>query len=358
MPIFEYFWPVASAFVIAVVLTPLTIKLAFRWGATDAPDTRKVHTQVMPRMGGLAIFLAFFLTLLVVVRVSGPFTGLLAGCALVFLTGWLDDMFGLSPLMKLLGQLAAAGVAVYFGIVIHYVTNPFNGSLDLGAFSIPLTLLWIVGITNAINLIDGLDGLAAGISAIAAATMGVIAFLQGQPQVALVAFVLVAAALGFLPFNFHPARTFMGDCGSNLLGFALGCLSVLAATKSTAVISLLVPIVVLGIPIFDTFFAIVRRVHNKTPIYLPDKAHLHHRLMALGVSHGRSVLIIYGISLLFSGIAVTLTLVQNSKASLALVLLLLLVFLAADRIGLLTGERRGTDPDSEVEAAKTRSAGL
>ena len=266
---------------------PFVIKLAFKIGAIDKPDSRKVHAKVMPRLGGLAIFLAFIIPMLILGKIEGPYLGVILGAVVIFLVGILDDVYQLSAWIKLFGQILAASIAIYFGVIVHFVTNPFDGLLSLGFLSIPVTFLWIVGVTNAINLIDGLDGLAGGVSAIAAGTMGVVALLQGQAEVSIAAFILVAAILGFLPYNFHPARTFMGDSGSNFLGFILGCLAIMGTAKSATILSLFVPIVILGIPIFDTFFAIIRRINNKTPIFKPDKDHLHHRLLALGMSHKR-----------------------------------------------------------------------
>jgi UDP-GlcNAc:undecaprenyl-phosphate GlcNAc-1-phosphate transferase len=338
---------IVSAFVLSFLTTPLVIKLAYKIGAVDQPNQRKVHTQAMPRIGGLAIFISFLICLIVVSKISGPFLGLIYGACIILVVGLLDDILQLSPWTKLLGQIIAAAVAVYYGVVVHFVTNPFDGSLHLGFLSIPLTLLWIVGISNAINLIDGLDGLAAGVSAIAASTMGVIFLVKGQPEVALVAFVLVAAIIGFLPYNFYPAKTFMGDSGSNFLGFVLACLAIIGTAKSAALVSLFVPIVILAIPIFDTFFAIVRRMHNRVPIFLPDRDHLHHRLMALGMSHRRSVLIIYSISAFFSLTAIIITFISSSKANIMLALLLLLVVLAAYKLGLLKGEEIEVSPRVE-----------
>lgn len=326
-----------AAFVIAYLLVPAAIKIAYRVGAIDQPDKRKVHVKVMPRLGGLAIFLAFLICMVFIVKVSGPFRGIIYGSIIIFVVGLLDDIYQLSPWVKLAGQIVAAAVAIHFGVVVHFVTNPFDGMLSLGFLSIPITFLWIVGISNAINLIDGLDGLAAGVSSIAAATMGIVAMLEGQPLAAVVAFVLVAAILGFLPYNFHPARTFMGDGGSNFLGFTLACLAIVGMAKGAAIISLLMPIVILGIPIFDTCFAIVRRINKKAPIFMPDKDHLHHRLMKMGFSHQGSVLLIYGISIFFGAVAVVLTLLNSPKATLLLALLLLLIIVGADKIGLLTG---------------------
>ncbi|MGI6452584.1 MAG: glycosyltransferase family 4 protein [Syntrophomonadaceae bacterium] len=323
--------------ILAFVSVPPVIKLALKIKAVDRPEKRKVHSRLMPRLGGLAIFVPFTLVMALMGKFYGPYTGIILGGSIIFLVGALDDIFGLSAWVKLGGQIIAALVAIHYGVIVHFVTNPFDGYLDLGMLSLPLTLLWIVGVSNAINLIDGLDGLAAGVSAIAAITMGIIAFNEGLFGAAGVALILVAAILGFLPYNFYPAQTFMGDGGSNFLGFILACMAVMGTAKSAALISLLVPLVILGIPIFDTFFAIIRRIHKKQPIFSPDKDHLHHRLMALGVSHRRTVLIIYAISIVFGAISVTMTFISGPKALMVIALLMLAVVLGAGRIGLMSG---------------------
>jgi UDP-GlcNAc:undecaprenyl-phosphate/decaprenyl-phosphate GlcNAc-1-phosphate transferase len=329
-----------AACAIAYLSMPYVIKLAHRLGAVDQPDPRKVHNRIMPRLGGLGIFSAFIIVMILGVPFSSPIIGILLGATVIFLVGMLDDLLQLSPYVKLLGQSLAAVIAIYFGVTMDFVTNPFDGQLNLGWLSIPLTFLWIVGISNAINLIDGLDGLAAGVSGIAAATIGLVAYSQGQVTVFAIAFILVAAILGFLPYNFYPARTFMGDGGSNFLGFILGCLAVMGLTKTTAVISLFVPILILGIPIFDTFFAIIRRINNRAPIFKPDKSHLHHRLMAIGLSHRRSVVIIYAISAFFGGMALLLNHINKPKATLVLAVLLFVIVLGAEKIGMRTGTTR------------------
>jgi UDP-GlcNAc:undecaprenyl-phosphate GlcNAc-1-phosphate transferase len=331
---------ILAAGVISFISMPLVIKIAYKLGAVDKPEARKVHQHTMPRLGGLAMYLSFMICIILFVGAQGPFTGLLLGASIVFSVGMLDDIFQLSPWVKLLGQCAAAVVAMYFGVVVEFLTNPFDGMLNLGYFSLPLTFLWIVGVSNAINLIDGLDGLAGGVSAIAAITMGVVALVEGQAAVAICAFILAAGIGGFLPYNFYPAKTFMGDGGSNFLGFVLAGIAILGTAKSAALISLFIPIVILGIPIFDTFFAILRRIHKQAPIFKPDKDHLHHRLMAMGMSHRRSVFTIYLISAFFSGVAITLSFITNPKAMLVLGLLLLIIVLGADKVGLLTGESK------------------
>lgn len=337
MPMVKLAFLMAAAGGIAYVSIPNVIRLAHRIGAVDKPEQRKVHSRIMPRLGGLGIFSAFFIVLMFGVQVSDQILGIMVGGLVIFLVGMLDDMYQLPALIKLLGQCLAASLAIHYGVVVSFVTNPFNGPIDLGYLGIPLTFIWIVGITNAINLIDGLDGLAAGVSAIAAATMGYVAYTQGQQEMFVAAFILVGAILGFLPYNFYPARTFMGDGGSNFLGFILGCLAIMGLTKSTAVISLFVPIVILGIPIFDTFFAIVRRVGNKTPIFMPDKSHLHHRLMAIGYGHRRTVLIIYAISGFFGLAAIWLNSINRPGATFVLAVLLLLIVAGAEKIGMRTG---------------------
>lgn len=249
MPWYLFVISFVSAFVIAYLAMPLVIGLAYRIGAVDRPDSRKVHSGSMPRMGGMAIFFAFMAVMLFMVltgRITGAFVGIIYGSIIIFLVGLVDDIFQIRPRVKLLGQIAAAAVAIYFGVVVHFVTNPFDGWFTLGYFAIPVTLLWVVGITNAINLIDGLDGLAAGVSAIAAITMAIIAVIKGQPVVALATLVLVGAILGFLPYNFYPARTFMGDSGSNFLALKLRPLTSVAWQKSfTKTIQNLKPIIII-----------------------------------------------------------------------------------------------------------------
>lgn len=331
---------IIASFIISLACAPLAIRLAYKVGAVDRPDERKVHARTMPRLGGLAIFIAFIVAVAAFSDLQGSVLGIVLGGSIIFLVGILDDIFQLSPGVKLAGQCLAAAAAMRFGIQVHFLTNPFDGMLELGYLSIPLTFLWIVGVSNAINLIDGLDGLAAGVSGIAACSMGVVALLQSQTGAAVAAFILVAAIAGFIPYNFYPAKTFMGDGGSNFLGFCLACLAVLGTAKSATLIFLFVPIVILGIPILDTFFAIIRRINKHAPILMPDKDHLHHRLMAIGMSHRRSVLIIYAISGFFALAAIALIFLTGAKATLVLALMLLLSVWGADQIGLFTGERQ------------------
>ncbi|MGI6549690.1 MAG: glycosyltransferase family 4 protein [Syntrophomonadales bacterium] len=338
-----YALSVIIAFIVAYLLMPLVAKLAFRIGAIDQPSARKVHSKPMPRLGGTGIFVAFVVVVLATQDLDRSLMGILLGAAVIFLVGVLDDIYRLSPWTKLAAQISAALIVVYFGVRVHVMTNPFDGVFQLGVLSIPLTLLWVIGITNAVNLIDGLDGLAGGVCAIAAITIGVVAWKGDQMVVAYMALVLAGAIAGFLPHNFHPARIFMGDSGSMFLGFVLACLSVSGLAKGATLISLCIPVIILGIPVFDTLFAIIRRVNNQAPIFGADKAHLHHRLMDMGLSHQGSVIIIYIVSALLGAAAVVMTYVSSPKALLILAVVLALIILGALRVGITSGGTRVTE---------------
>lgn len=335
---------------IALLLTPLVKRFAFWVGATDQPNGRKVHTKIMPRLGGLAIFLAFVGAFFVVSPVLNDYNydaalGLLLGGTVIVITGALDDRFQLRPRYKLLGQLVAAGIVVAFGMRIELSSLPFIGDMLANAewISIPVTILWIVGVSNALNLIDGLDGLSAGVSGIATLTIFVLALIVPSVTVSLLSIILLGAIVGFLFYNFHPAKIFMGDSGSLFLGFALATLSILGFKQAT-VVSLLIPILILGVPLSDTALAILRRLVNKKPISAPDKNHLHHCLLQLGFSHRVTVLIIYGIALIFSGSAIVCTILLTKETTWAVFLIIgiLLTFLAvgAEFIGIISKGRR------------------
>jgi UDP-GlcNAc:undecaprenyl-phosphate GlcNAc-1-phosphate transferase len=339
------------------LLTPAVGKLAFRIGAVDRPNARKVHTRVMPRLGGLAIFAAFAAGSLALLPflpdgLLGAYdqrfiAALLAGGTIIVLIGALDDRFELSAKVKLLGQIAAACVVVFgFGIRINLLNIPFGETMQPVAewLAIPLTILWIVGCTNAINLIDGLDGLAAGVSGIAIATILVMAGIMGSEAVLLLSAPLLGGIVGFLRHNFHPAKIFMGDSGSLFLGFSLATLSMLGF-KQVTIVSFVTPLLIIGVPLSDTFFAIVRRVVNKRPIFAPDKGHLHHCLRELGFSHRGTVLIIWGIAAFFGATAIFMsTVVPSSSANwVTFVVIAVLVFIlqiGAELIGIVDKSRR------------------
>jgi UDP-GlcNAc:undecaprenyl-phosphate GlcNAc-1-phosphate transferase len=331
----------AVAFIASILLTPLVKRLAFRIGAVDAPNYRKVHQKIMPRLGGLAIFLSFLIGLAILrpesPRYEDPLMplALILGAFVIVITGILDDMFEISAKAKLLGQFVAALIVIFVGgVQIDFINLPFdNGIIDFGWLSIPLTLLWIIGITNAVNLIDGLDGLAAGVSTIGLITLATMAFIMGNGFVLAVAAILACSILGFLFFNFHPAKIFMGDTGALFLGFMIAVLSLLGF-KNLTFVSFIVPVVMLGIPISDTFFAIIRRMRNKQKWSDPDKSHLHHCILNMGFSHRQTVLIIYAIAAMFGIAAIIFSMAKLWGAILLVIVILVAIELFVEIIGL------------------------
>ncbi|MCL2336718.1 MAG: undecaprenyl/decaprenyl-phosphate alpha-N-acetylglucosaminyl 1-phosphate transferase [Firmicutes bacterium] len=337
------------ALVLGFLLTPPVRKLAVKVGALDYPDQRKVHSGTMPRMGGLAVYAAFVVAVLVFRQLTPQVLSLLAGATAILFVGMADDIYGLPAVVKLVGQILAALVVVKFGIQVYYVTNPLNGQIILlGWLAIPLTVFWIVAVTNAVNLIDGLDGLAGGVSCIAALTIAAVTWTQfgaghgGMTEMIMLALTLVAAVAGFLRFNFHPAKIFLGDTGSMFLGFTLAVLAIMSLTKSAAAVSVIIPLVILGVPLLDTFFAIFRRCYQRRPIFQPDKHHLHHQLMAMGLNHRQTVLVIYGLSAFLGLNAVVINLITSDQALVLLVILAVAVIYLANRVGVLgrTGRAR------------------
>nr|PZN03529.1 MAG: undecaprenyl-phosphate alpha-N-acetylglucosaminyl 1-phosphate transferase [Bacillota bacterium] len=297
MPLYIYAFIVSMA--LSYLATPKVIDLAWKIGAIDVPkDARRVHKKPTPRLGGLAIFAAFTAVgLLTLPLEQSSIQGMLVGGAILVIVGVLDDVYGLPAKVKLALQTVAAYIPVLFGLKVQWVTNPFGGMFYLGQWSVPVTLFWIVGITNTLNFIDGLDGLAAGIAAIASITMMLVNASLGQVNATLVTALLAGAALGFLPYNFNPAKIFMGDTGSMFLGYMLAVAAVDGAVKSATAIALIVPILALGLPIFDTAFAIVRRLAKGKPIMQADRGHIHHRLLDVGFSHRQAVVYMYLMSL-------------------------------------------------------------
>jgi UDP-GlcNAc:undecaprenyl-phosphate GlcNAc-1-phosphate transferase len=298
----------AGALLLNLLLIPLTLRLAHRRKWYDLPDKRKIHTGLIPRLGGPGMFLAFtaasLLAPLLVGALSGTgpqpviqlrFAALFTGLAVLHFTGLYDDFKNLKA-WKFIPQFAAAAIIASGGFLIRTLTLPYMGTLRLGWAAYPLTCLWLVGIANALNLIDGMDGLAGGIGAFAAASMGVIALLQGSAQTAVLSFALFGSLVAFLVFNFPPARIFMGDSGSMFLGLCLGALPLIGGiSKASAFGSLIVPITLLTVPILDTATAILRRLHRRRSIISPDKEHIHHKLLAMGLSERQILAVIYGL---------------------------------------------------------------
>ena len=327
---------------VALLVTPGVIFLAKKTGAMDAPDPRKVHKRPVPRIGGLGIYLGFLAAMIVVLSyvpiapdVAFELEGLMVGGTLIVALGLVDDYTNLPAKVKLVGQIVAAAVLVIgFDVRIDFITDPFGDYLFLEWLAIPATLFWIVGLTNTVNLIDGLDGLAAGVATIASITIFLVALQQGIMFVAVFTAAIAGAAIGFLYYNFNPARIFMGDSGSMFLGYMLAGISVIGAVKSAATIALIVPILALGLPILDTTFAIVRRYRGGVPIFKPDKGHLHHRLLDLGFTQRQAVLLMYVISALLGLSAVALMEVSGQFAILIVCVVVAAVLLGAKKIGI------------------------
>lgn len=302
---------VAAGLVAALAVTPVARTVGARLGIVSRPGGRHVHEGAVPRIGGAALFAGFLAALAVrwlgerawewpaaLTRPGVPVRGLLVSLTLMFFVGLLDDVIDLRPSHKLIGQVAAAGVAYAVGIRIDFVGDPFSGGIFLlGVLSVPVTLFWMVGFANVINLIDGLDGLAAGVCAIAGVSLLMLAEQSNQDLAAVLAAALVGSCLGFLRYNFNPASVFMGDSGALFLGFALACIALLGVMKSVAAITLVVPLLIIGVPVFDTFSAIVRRSRHGRPIQEADKGHIHHRLLGRGFNQRQTVLIIYAWSI-------------------------------------------------------------
>lgn len=296
-----------AALITVLTLTPLVIKFAIWFGAIDKPNERKVHEKIMPRLGGLAIFIGVIAGYIAGGLYNEKINTISVGAILIIIIGMLDDKYELSAKTKFAGQLIVAAMILASGLKIDFVAIPYFDRIELGLWSYPITIFWIVAITNAINLIDGLDGLSAGVSAIGIATIGIMALLAGKVLIFTLSLILLGSIIGFLFYNFHPAKIFMGDTGALFLGYAISILSLLGLYKSVTLFTFLVPVIILGVPVFDTTFAIIRRIANNKPISAPDKSHLHHRLLALGLSHRKTVLAIYAFGILFSASAVLLS---------------------------------------------------
>ena len=299
------------AFLICFGMTPPVKRFAELIGAVDQPSERRINKVPIPRMGGLAIFLGFVLTALLFVPMSTQVTGILLGAVIIAVMGAVDDIVSLNPWIKLLGQIVAAVVVIRCGVAFNAVSslNPLaeEPTIEIGWLSVPLTVLWIVACTNAVNLIDGLDGLAVGVSAISSLTMLVVSLIVSDPAVSLLLAALTGACLGFMPYNLNPAKIFMGDVGSQLLGFVLSTVSILGLFKMHAIITFVVPFLALALPLADTTFAFFRRILRGQSPFHPDRGHLHHRLLDMGLSQKQAVALMYGISALLGIAAVLMT---------------------------------------------------
>ncbi|MDA8414136.1 MAG: MraY family glycosyltransferase [Desulfobacteraceae bacterium] len=330
MPLISLFYILATPALICTILVPFVARLSVRMGVLDSPDERKVHRQATPRLGGIAIFCALLFTIIFFFEIDRQIKGLLAGAIIIFLTGLADDLTNLTPRQKFAGEFLAAGLAVFMGgICVRHLGNPLGlGTIVLGPLAVPFTILGIVGLINAINLLDGLDGLAGGVCAIACAAFAILSYISGNDVLLLLNVALLGSLLGFLRYNHYPAIIFMGDGGSLLLGYCMGVFSVLLASSGPNPVSPYIPLLVLGVPILDTLVVMFNRRRAGKRLFSPDKTHLHHRLLDLGIRHRATVLIVFGLSYGLSIVAIT-GLGLNDSSLLALLLLGALVVYGA-----------------------------
>ncbi len=301
----------ASAFGISLFATPFSKKLAKKVGAIDYPKSRGMHKEPIPRMGGVAIVSGFVITMSILSPFvselrTKEFLGFIIGVLIIVALGMLDDIYALKPKTKLIMQLTAALIVVFSGTRINFVMWPFAANLE--AFSIPITIVWIIGVTNAVNLIDGVDGLAAGVSSICALCLMVLCIISGTPLAVVLTAAIAGSCFGFLPRNFSPAEVIMGDTGALFLGFVLATTSIIGVFKSYAILSVVIAVLTLALPIFDTIFAMLRRFLNGKPIMEADRGHLHHRLIDNGYSHSKAVVTLYGLSALCGIVAIVIAL--------------------------------------------------
>lgn len=313
-----------AAALISLTVTPIVRVLAYKIGAVDIPkDNRRMHKKPMPLLGGLSIFIGFTVSALIFCDITPTLIAAWCGGLIILILGTLDDLYDLNAWVKLAGQLLAAGIVVAAGVRIEQI-NLFGEYVRFGALSIPITMLWIAGMTNAINLIDGLDGLACGVSAICSVSLFIVALMHADLGVACLTAILLGACIGFLPFNLNPAKIFMGDTGALFLGYMLSILSILGVFKTTAVISFLIPVIIFGYPLFDTVFAFVRRILKGRSPFSADRGHLHHRIIDMGFNVKQSVSILYCICSILGILAIMLS-EQRAIASLVILMVALLI---------------------------------
>lgn len=342
----------AVAFLIAFASTPAVIALAHKIRAIDIPkDERRVHKKPIPLIGGLAIFYGFIVSVLCFAVIDRPTMGILIGATIMVTVGIFDDKYELNAKLKLIFQIAAALIAIYFGTEIRYIANPLSEwfgpqYINLGLWSVPLTAIWIIGVTNAVNLIDGLDGLAVGVSSIASVAFLSLTILSQNLNAAIITAALAGAGFGFLPYNSNPAKIFMGDTGSTFLGFVLACISVHGVMKMYALISFAVPVLILGLPIFDTAFAIIRRLAKKQSIMTPDRGHLHHRLLDMGFSQKQTVGILYTLTSILCLTAVVMALKDAMRG---LVLVFAVMFMLLVSMIVMEPKKESTEEDDTNE---------
>jgi len=345
----------AVAFILSLlcgaILTPLVRRLAHRFGVLDhARSSRKIHGKPIPRLGGIAIVIAFYVPLVgLLIFQSGVgqlflaerehVIGLFAGGAAIAALGLYDDLRGANAWKKFLVQFLVAGLLFKLGFRIDALGNPFGETLSLGWLSAPFTIFWIVGVINALNLIDGLDGLAGGVALVAVTTTFLLSMQRGHPLMMLFTSALAGAIIGFLFYNFNPASIFMGDTGSMFLGFVLSTTAIQTNQKSSTAVAVLIPGIALGLPIMDTLLAIGRRALRGRPLFQADKEHIHHRLIAAGLTHRQAVLVLYGFCVVLGTGAFILTFASSGQTALLLVVLALVAFVFLRSLGFMRLDR-------------------
>lgn len=334
----------AAAGVLSFLLSPVAKHIAYKIGAIDVPkDERRMHKEPIPRLGGLAVFFAFLFAVIVLVPVDREMQGILLGALVIVILGVIDDAVSLPAKLKFLVQIFAAVIVVLHGVRIDVISNLniFSASsyLSLGFWSAPITVIWIVAITNAVNLIDGLDGLSVGVCTIASLSLLVISALVSEFNIMVMTAAVAGACIGFLPYNINPAKMFVGDTGATFLGFILATLSIQGMFKTYAILSFAAPLLILGLPIFDTVFAICRRLLNGQSPMHADRGHVHHRLIDMGFSQRQTVLILYVVSGVL-GISAVLLASSGAERALSFVIAVLIVSVLAFNVYRLWRRKR------------------
>lgn len=341
----NYLLVFSSGFLCTIFLVPRIRKFSLRRRLVDRQDHRKVHKKIITRLGGIAIYLAFIVAMgLAFLLERGPameefiskFIAMLVGGTIILALGIYDDVKGADAWKKLSVQIIAAVVLVIFGFKIVRINNLFGQVVDLGFLVVPLTIIWIIGVTNAINIIDGVDGLAAGVVTIVSVTLFAVSFSQKNIPLAFMGAALAGTTLGFLRYNFSPAKIFMGDTGSMFLGFIIAVMAIQFNRKSTVTLSMLIPIIVLGVPIIDTLSAVIRRALQGAHIFRGDNGHIHHRLLVLGLSQKQVAIVLYFITILLGVVAFACTFLRDRYAAILLVGVALVATVAVRRLGLIT----------------------
>ena len=362
----------AVAFIIAVlcgtILTPIVRRISYRFGVLDhALSSRKIHGRPIPRLGGIAIVIAFYVPLVGLLLfhsdVGAMFLaernhtlGLFVGGLAIALLGLYDDLRGSGAVRKFAVQFAVAGFLYYLGFRAELLANPFGNPIQLGWVSLPFTLLWMVGVINAMNLIDGLDGLAGGVALVAVVTTFLVSLQRGHPLMMLFSSALAGAIVGFLFYNFNPASIFMGDTGSMFLGFILAATALQTNQKASTAVAVLIPGIALGVPIMDTLLAIGRRAMRGRPLFQADKEHIHHRLMAVGLTHRQAVLVLYAFCVLLGVAALILTYSSSLQSALLLVVIAVLGFFFLRALGYMRFERVSGAADDRRRNRAMRAA--